>query len=361
MCIRDSFHRVLFRPGFAVQARELTQLQSILQNQIERHGQNIYKDGTVIIPGQVSVSNAYTSIQLASQFGGEDVVVSQYLNTTTPVTITGATSGVKAQVIGVKAGTSTTQPVLFVQYIATGTDNETTTFSNSENIIADASITHTTTYATNVASATTHTSAAQTGVSAKVENGVYYIRGQFVRVAEQTHVVSESDSTADARIGFTITESLITPESDSSLTDNATGSSNFAAKGAHRLKIELTLTSLASSSTADSSFIEVVRIKNGIVQYEARFTEYNILGDTLARRTFDESGDYTVRPFQFDVRESIDNTVKLKDFDGVFTKGSSTDEGLTAAEDLLAIACTPGKAYVRGSVSYTHLTLPTNA
>ena len=91
--INDNFHRVLFRPGFAVQARELTQLQSILQNQIERHGQNVFKEGTVIIPGQVSVSNAYSSIQLASQFGGEDVVVAQYLNTTTPVTITGATSG----------------------------------------------------------------------------------------------------------------------------------------------------------------------------------------------------------------------------------------------------------------------------
>ncbi len=126
----DNFHRVLFRPGFAVQARELTQLQSILQNQIERHGQNVFRDGTVIIPGQVSISNAYTSIQLASQFGGEDVVVSQYLNTTNPVTITGATSGVKAKVIGVKAGTSTTQQVLFVQDIATETDNETTNFSN---------------------------------------------------------------------------------------------------------------------------------------------------------------------------------------------------------------------------------------
>ena len=30
-----NFHRVLFRPGFSVQARELTQSQSILQNQIE--------------------------------------------------------------------------------------------------------------------------------------------------------------------------------------------------------------------------------------------------------------------------------------------------------------------------------------
>ena len=344
----DNFHNVLFRPGFAVLARELTQLQSILQNQIERHGQNIYKDGTVIIPGQVSISNAYTSIQLASTFGGEDVIVAQYLNTTTPVTITGVTSGVKAQVIGVKVGTSTTQPVLYIQYIATGTDNATTTFSDSENITADASVTHTTTYATNVASATTHTSAAQTGVSAKVENGVYYIKGQFVRVAEQTHVVSDNDPTANARVGFTITESLITPESDSSLTDNATGSANFAAKGAHRLKIALTLTSLTESSTADSSFIEVVRVKGGIVQYEARFTEYNILGDTLARRTFDESGDYTVRPFQFDMRETISSTVANVDFSGVYAKGATTDDLNIASADTLTLAITPGKAYVKG-------------
>ena len=287
----DNFHRVLFRPGFAVQARELTTLQSILQNQIERHGQHVFKDGTVIIPGQVSISNAYTSIQLASTFGGEDVVPSQYLNTTTPVTITGATSGVKAKVIGFEVGTSTTQPRLYIQYIEAGSDNETQVFSNSENITADASVTHTTTYATNVASATTHTTAAQTGTSAKIENGIYYVRGQFVRVAEQTHVIDATSAVANARVGLSITESLVTPESDSSLTDNATGSSNYAAKGAHRLKIELTLTSLAESSTADSSFIEIVRVKQGGIEYNARYTDYSILGVTLARRTFDESGD----------------------------------------------------------------------
>ena len=79
-------------------------------------------------------------------------------------------------------------------------------------------------------------------------------------------------------------------------------------------------------------------------------TKYSVLGDTLARRTFDESGDYTVRPFQFDARESIDNTVKLKDFDGVYNKGAVQQmmDATAASEDLLAIACTPGKAYVRG-------------
>ena len=113
----DNFHKVLFRPGFAVQARELTQLQSILQNQIEKHGNNIFKDGTVIVPGQMSFSNPYPSIQLASTFGSEDVVPAQYYNTTTPVIITGATSGVQAEVIGFKAGTSTTQPTLYLSIL----------------------------------------------------------------------------------------------------------------------------------------------------------------------------------------------------------------------------------------------------
>ena len=43
------------------------------------------------------------------------------------------------------------------------------------------------------------------------------------------------------------------------------------------------------------------------------------------------------------MQESIDNTVKLKDFDGVYTKGATTDDNNTADEDLLAIACTQAK------------------
>ena len=47
---KQNFYRVLFRPGFPVQSRELTTLQSILQNQIESLGNNIFKDGSVVIP-----------------------------------------------------------------------------------------------------------------------------------------------------------------------------------------------------------------------------------------------------------------------------------------------------------------------
>ena len=31
------FYRILFRPGYAFQAREVTQLQTILQKLVERH------------------------------------------------------------------------------------------------------------------------------------------------------------------------------------------------------------------------------------------------------------------------------------------------------------------------------------
>ena len=76
----DLFNRVLFRPGFAIQARELTTLQSILQSQIERHGKHMFKEGTVVIPGQVAYSDSYYSLKLESTFAEEQVQLSQYIN-----------------------------------------------------------------------------------------------------------------------------------------------------------------------------------------------------------------------------------------------------------------------------------------
>ena len=174
------------------------------------------------------------------------------------------------------------------------------------------------------------------------------MRGQFVKVNRQTLLLSSNSVTETARIGLTITETLVTPEVDAQLTDNSRGSSNYAAKGAHRLKISLTLAKLATTSTEDSKFIEMMRIDSGTLVSKARATEYSVLGDVLARRTHDESGDYTVRPFLFDARESINNTVESKDFTGVYTSGATTDDGGTASESLLALSCSSGKAYVRG-------------
>ena len=96
----DDFHKVLFRPGFAIQARELTTLQSILQNQIEKHGQHMFKEGTVVIPGQVAYSDSYYSLKLESTFAEEQVQLSQYINYNEPVIVTGETSGASGTTSG---------------------------------------------------------------------------------------------------------------------------------------------------------------------------------------------------------------------------------------------------------------------
>ena len=256
----DNFHRVLFRPGYAIQARELTQIQSILQDQIEKHGNHVFKDGAIVIPGQVTFSNQYQSVRLNTTFNGESIDPAQYVNPETFVTLTGETSGVTAEVIGYTDGTVTDQPLLHLRYVKSGTDNLASVIADGENISADVGITHTTTYGANVASATTFTStfsvaagssaanlagssgpASRVGSAVTIQPGVYYIRGFFVTCSEETLVLDKYDNTPSARVGFTITETLLTPETDTSLLDNSTGSTNFAAKGAHRLKISLAL------------------------------------------------------------------------------------------------------------------------
>ena len=139
----NNYHRILFRPGFAVQARELTQLQSALQHQIEAHGSHIFRDGAMVVPGQGTVQK-YASLKLANTFNAEQVDPSQYYNATTPVTITGETTGVTAKVIGFKAATTSSQPLLYVSYERAGSDFETTVFADGENISANTTITHST-------------------------------------------------------------------------------------------------------------------------------------------------------------------------------------------------------------------------
>ena len=130
----DNFKKTLFRPGFAIQARELTQLQSTLQNQIEKHSNHIFKEVVMVVPGHMAFNNKFFTLKLASSFSSETIDPSQYYNATTPVTITGATTGVTAQVIGYTAATSTDQALLHIDYINTGTDNETTIVVDGENI-----------------------------------------------------------------------------------------------------------------------------------------------------------------------------------------------------------------------------------
>ena len=165
----------------------------------------MFVEGTVVIPGQVSYSDQVATIQLASTFAGETIVPSQYYNSTSPVIITGATTGLKARVIGVQEATATTQPILIIQYLNTGSDFQTAFFSDGENLSADVAITHTTSYTAESVSTTTFSSkASQRGSAVKLEEGVYFVRGQFVKCAEETLILSTNTFTLRIRLSSII-------------------------------------------------------------------------------------------------------------------------------------------------------------
>jgi len=319
------FHRVMYRPAFAVQARELTTQQSITQNQIEKMGDHFFKHGAMVIPGETTVDLEYESVKLTS-FNG---TLSNYNGNT----LTGGTSGVVANVVGFAATDGTDPDTLFVKYRNAGTDNASHSFVDGETLTSG-----------HADAMTAVNNTTQLGCAVHIDAGTYYINGYFVNVDAQTLVLDKYTNVPDYRVGLTITETFVTSTDDTSLLDNATGSSNANATGAHRFKIDLTLAKLALDSTADANFVELIRLNGGIVEHKVEVTTYNILEDTLARRTFDESGDYVVDGFELDVRESlIDGNNR-----GIHTSGTVTADGNTTSDSLLALGMGQGVAYVKG-------------
>ena len=346
---RNNYLRTLFRPGFAIQARELTQLQSSIQNQMAAHGGHMFKEGAMVIPGQLHYSNKIATLKLASTFAGETIKPDEYVGST----ITGLTTGVEAEVYSYEAATTTDQPLLYMRYTKAGYDNVTKVFADGENISSSEQISHTTTfdvtYAGGSASATTFTSAFSVaknsllndlhgalgpanslGAAVNISEGVYFVRGHFVEVSEQTVVLSKYSNNPSGRIGFFIEEKIVTPEDESSILDNATGSTNFAAKGAHRLQINLTLVKRNLTTLEDENFIELMKIDKGVIETFINKPDYNVIEAELARRTFYESGDYIVRPFSIIPRESLTENENV----GVYSSGDYTDEARAADTNL---------------------------
>ena len=319
------FHRVMYRPAFAVQARELTTQQSIIQNQIERMGDHLFKHGAMVIPGQITLDVDFDAVKLTSFTG----TLSNFVGNT----LTGGTSGVVADVVNSVVTDGTDPDTLFVKYRNSGTDNVSNTFTDGETLTSGASTGET---------AVCNTTAV--GSAANIDAGVYYINGFFVQVDQQTLILDKYTNTPSYRIGLTITETFVTSTDDTSLLDNAQGSSNENATGAHRFKINLTLAKLSLTSTADASFIELIRVQDGQIRTKIEKTTYNILEDTLARRTFDESGDYSVIPFELDIRESLISGNNR----GIYSTGETTAENNTTSESLLALGMSPGISFVKG-------------
>ena len=364
-----NFYKILFRPGYSIQGRELTQVQSILQNQLESFGKYAFKQGEQVIPGEVGLNTKLDYVKLSSVSEvaiseGDSIVYKKYdISQLVGQQLRGLTSGVLANVLATKLATESTADTIFVSYLNSGNSNTEPTFRQGETLEVvdgvntpllvvgtDGSVLPTSIPITNPDTGETtslESPAMGFGSAVKVEEGIYFVNGYFVRNDEQLLVIDEYYDKPSAKVGFTIKEEIITPEADVSLYDNAIGSSNYTAPGAHRLKIGLEIKEFALGAITDKNFIQLLTVKRGVVQRKVTPSDFSVLEQTLARRTFDESGDYVVDNFSVDVREwaQKDNNkgIYAADEFGLYN-------GYTAGEASRKMVASigPGKAYVKG-------------
>ena len=345
-----NYNKVLFKPGFPVQARELTTLQSILQNQVERFGQHFFKEGSIVIPGSTFYDPSYFSVKIDPNFVNIPVRNYTQFLVDNNIEIQGETSGVRATVVNRITSTESIDgfDTLYVKYNKSGDDGETTTFINGENLItlSDISFSNTSIEANNQFARCVVSNATAIGSAFSVSEGVFFIRGYFVRVPDSTVILDQYTNTPSYRVGLLLNEEIVTPSNaNSDLFDNARGFSNESAPGADRFKISTSLSKKSLDDNNDLDFVELFRIENGIIREQVKTTDYNIFKDELARRTYDESGDYYIKPFNIDVRESLNDRISNR---GVYSENQTTQNGNTPSDDIISLQISPGKAYVRG-------------
>lgn len=303
----QNYMRVLFRPGYAVQARELTQIQSILQNQIRSFGDHIFKDGSPVQGGHLTFDNTVSSLLLNAS---DDYTLSDFNGQI----ITNSTGSVekKAVVIAIddSVETTTVGGALLVRYLTAGT------FAESQQFEVQG--------APSITASTISAGATDVGSVVSMNEGIFYVDGFFVFVPEQTLVLDSKSTTPTYRIGLQIEDDIIDESSDTNLLDPAQESFNYQAPGATRYQFKLNLTKRTLDSTDSTTFFELLRVENGIITKQVDYPLYSELNKTLARRTDDQSGSFTVRPFRITTTEDESNSQNY------------------------IINIEPGKAYVKG-------------
>jgi hypothetical protein len=318
-----NFQQILFKPGFAVQARELTQLQTILRGQIEKFGNHIFQQGSVVIPGNSRAELNIPYVKLQPTFNSVNIDSKAFDGQT----VIGASTGIEA-IVKTTAGATLSDPdTLYIVYTKGSNGLPSNEFETSEEIFVKSR--------PNIRATLLETDSTGFGALVYVNRGVYFVNGSFVLVDQQVAILSKYTTTPSASILLKIVETLVESDTDESLLDPANGSFNYAAPGADRVKISLELVVLPLTAPISSDFVQIMKYQDGILLEQSRHPKYNELERSLARRTFDESGNYISFGYSPRVTE---------DFKSRYNNGHS----LSGSKDRIATKVTNGKAYIQG-------------
>lgn len=313
----NNFYRVLFRPSTAVQARELTQLQTILQDQIEKFGRHVFIDGSIIDGCAIRFDSSLDYIKILDNYSNGTAIgnLSDFIgkrayspNTALEALITNVLPGFEAS--------SPDLNTLYVKYLNSGTyANGVPQKKFDSNDIVQVRTAANTLFGT-VTAANSTSNAIGLGYSVGVTEGIVFQKGFFVRVESQDVIVTKYNNQPNGlSVGFKTNETIITADSDDSLLDNALGSRNYNAPGANRLKLTANLvvrvtdnTSVTATTSNTSDFFSIIDFEGGVPTNVRTDPQYASLGRQLARRTFEESGNYIIDPFELAVEANNANS-----------------------------------------------------
>ena len=321
----DNYHRILFNSGVGLQARELTQLQTILQKQIERFGSNIFKEGAVVEPGGANVNPQYEFIKLNET---DPAHVLPDVSTLVGKTVEGQTSGIFATIIEAVAASGSDPATLYVKYTNTSsaqgsTDLETVRMASNEvmNLSGGGEL--------RVKLSTLADPSTGVGTQVTLLGGIYYARGNFVVTQNQSKIISKYTDTPTTDVGFKAVEEVITASDDNDLYDNQGSVPNVSAPGADRYRITLTIAE-RSELSANENFVHVITIRDGQI-FSAVDTNdsFNVPNKVIAKRIFENSGNYIVKPFLINFTKDSQDTHLLLNV----TDGTVVIDGFRAARN----------------------------
>jgi hypothetical protein len=309
-----NYLRVLFKPGYSVQVRELNQLQSALQDQINRLGSSVWKADTAVVGGGTSFLPELHSLTVdlstgVSNVAGSSLTYDQIAEIAKTITYVG--TELRGEIIGYRKEEGTDYTFYF-KYITSGAGGQTTfdgEIPNGFKLILRSSNSTLSESELPVINGLTYVN---DGFASGLvcEEGVFYTKGSFVAVPRQTYFIdkAELDTPLTGYAVLKIDEEIISYFDDPSLLDNANGTPNYSAPGADRYTIDLTLNWISGEDYASStnSYIKLLVINASRPVEIVETAEYAEIVDILAKRTSEESGNYTVNPFTIGTRETFD-------------------------------------------------------
>jgi len=347
--------KILFKPGISTQVRELNQLQTLLQTQIDRFGSSVFENGSRVLDGDVTVAPLY---YIDITFSNSDLVVNGSSVTAADVlTRVGQIKNIDAiidanaspEVVGLTsevvdyealiATDTETRYRLYVKY--TKKTEKRTEFFNRQSIRSQTAISGDG-YSINTREVIGEVKEHGYASRLHIDKGVYFIGGYFVNIEETDVIIKRPDESTriTGKVAFKVTETITTAVDDSSLLDNATGVPNTSAPGADRYAITLSLVALTdqasilnepqnagkvfglTSNASSSDFISLLTLQNGR-KVEPLSTKYSTkrgtLGDTLARRTSEESGNYSLNKITVTTREAYNDGINNGAFESTET------------------------------------------